>query len=250
MCTVTFWPKRGGYLLGMNRDEQRARPMGLPTAAFVVNGRQVLHPREPAGGTWIAVNDAGAGFALVNWYAVTARAPQPVCSRGEVVLALRDAVTPSEAAERLADLPLGRVNPFRVVGVFDRGRTLREWRWDLARLEELEHVPAPCQWISSGNDEPEAQRRRGAEFAQRRHDLDAGSVAWLRALHASHGPACGPFSTCMHREDAVTVSYTEIAVSPRRIVVTHGAGAPCETRLWNSAVVRERRVRRRRVTAA
>jgi hypothetical protein len=228
MCTVTFWPKRGGYRLGMNRDERRTRPAGLPPARFVVAGRRVLHPREPAGGTWISVNDAGAGFALVNWYAVAARAPQPAGSRGEVVLALRDAVTPAEAARRLAGLPLGRMNPFRLVGVFDRGRTLREWRWNLEGLEELGPAPEPRQWISSAHDEAEARRRRGAEFARWRDDRGAGRPEWLRALHASHEPMCGPFSTCMHRADAATVSYTEISVSPRGVAMTHVTGPPCE----------------------
>jgi hypothetical protein len=114
------------------------------------------------------------------------------------------------------------------VGVFDRGRTLREWRWDRERRELLWHAPEPRQWISSGLDEPEAQRRRGAVFTSQLTARNAGSVAWLRALHASHEPACGPFSTCMHRADAVTVSYTEIAVSPRGVAMTHVTGPPCE----------------------
>ena len=36
------------------------------------------------------------------------------------------------------------------------------------------------------------------------------SLAWMRRLHRSHVPAPGPFSICVHREDARTVSYTEI----------------------------------------
>ena len=67
----------------------RATIAGLPPECFPVGARTVAHPREPAGGTWISVHDRGAAFTLVNWYAITACAPQPVASRGEVVLALR-----------------------------------------------------------------------------------------------------------------------------------------------------------------
>jgi len=37
-----------------------------------------------------------------------------------------------------------------------------------------------------------------------------------------------PFSTCMHRADASTVSYTEISFSPREAVMRYHAGAPCQ----------------------
>ena len=235
MCTVTFWPGRGGYRLAMNRDEQRARPAGLPPARFTAGARRVLHPREPGGGTWIAANDAGVGFALVNWYAAPARAPRPALSRGAVVLAVRGAVTPAETAARLAELDLGRVNPFRLVGVFADGAVLREWRWDRGRLEEVPHPAGSRQWISSGVDEPEAQRRRGAVFAERARVRGAGGRAWLRALHASHEPGRGPFSTCMHRADAVTVSCTEITVTPAAVRMAHAAGPPCRAGLETRA---------------
>jgi hypothetical protein len=43
-----------------------------------------------------------------------------------------------------------------------------------------------------------------------------------------HVPETGPFSTCMHRADAATVSYTEVVVSSRQAMMRHHAGAPCE----------------------
>jgi len=50
----------------MNRDEKLTRPTGLPPKKRMVNGRAVISPSEPGGGTWIALNDHGATLALIN----------------------------------------------------------------------------------------------------------------------------------------------------------------------------------------
>ena len=55
----------------------------------------------------------------------------------------------------------------------------------------------------------------------------AGSRDWLRRLHRSHRPARGAHSTCVHRADAGTVSYTEVEVEARRVRVGYVAGPPC-----------------------
>jgi hypothetical protein len=227
MCSVTFWPRRRGYLLAMNRDEQRTRITGLPPGRFAVGDRTVAHPREPGGGTWISVNDRGAAFALVNWYAIPLGASRPVASRGEVVLALRDCTDSDGAAARLRQLPLPRMNPFRVIGIFESERLAHEWRWDLRELACLRHDWAPRQWLSSGHNELAAQKIRAATFESVRAEDDAGSVTWLRRLHASHGPEPGPFSICMHRAEAATVSYTEIEVTGTTADMRHCGGSPC-----------------------
>src|SRR6266850_7093944 len=118
MCTVTFIPRPTGYYLAMNRDEQLTRVAGLPPARRIVNGRTVLCPSEPGGGTWIALNDSGTGFALINWYSVTARVKSRAISRGKVVSIVSAAIAPSFADTELAKLPLDHINPFRLIGAF------------------------------------------------------------------------------------------------------------------------------------
>lgn len=235
MCSVTFWPKHGGYLLAMNRDENLTRVSGLVPARIVVGSRTVVHPREPNGGTWISVNDLGVGVALVNWYAISAQAPPPTTSRGDVVLAMRDCSEIDEAADRLGRLPLQRMNPFRLISLFPRESAACEWRWDLRDLVFVRHHWLPGQWLSSGHDETTAQRIRSATFSLMRAETDAGSLPWLRRLHASHGSERGPFSICMHRADAATVSYTEVDVAGSSVAMRHRQGSPCCAR----ALVRE-----------
>src|ERR1700759_1916964 len=118
MCTVSFIARKNGYALAMNRDEKLTRVPGLPPKLRKIDGRAVICPSEPGGGSWIALNDAGATLALINWYSVKARVKAGAVSRGEGVDA-GSAVNGKDAAiAGLAKLPLARINPFRLIGVF------------------------------------------------------------------------------------------------------------------------------------
>ena len=227
MCTVTFSPRKRGYALAMNRDEKLTRTSGLPPAVSVINGRRVLAPSEPSGGTWISVNDGGVTFALINWYSIRARVETKPVSRGEVVRAVSFCNTAVLANEKLELLPLKHINPFRLIGIFPETKEISEWRWDLTRLSSKKHSWQFQQWISSGFDEPQAQRLRGQVFRAAARQSSVGNLDWLRRLHRSHSPAVGPFSTCMHRTDAVTVSYSVVTVSSLTVQMRYFDGAPC-----------------------
>jgi hypothetical protein len=229
MCTVTFIARQRGYCLGMNRDEKLTRPAGLPPKEKRLNGLGVISPSEPGGGTWIAVNDHGATLALINWYSIAARVDGKGVSRGEVVNSASAAILPGSADDALHGLPLNRINPFRLIGVFPTTSEIVEWRWNLKQLVRKNLPWKSQQWISSGFDEPAAQRVRGRTFRQAQKQESTGSLDWLRRLHRSHLPQTGPFSTCMHRNDAATVSYTEIVVSDQHALMRYGNAAPCQS---------------------
>src|SRR5882672_7721036 len=118
MCTVTFIARQKGYCLGMNRDEKLTRPTGLPPKKKKVDGRAVISPSEPGGGTWIAVNDHGATLALINWYSITARVGRKAISRGEVINSISMAGSQDLADADLHGLPLNQINPFRLIGIY------------------------------------------------------------------------------------------------------------------------------------
>jgi hypothetical protein len=220
----------------MNRDENLTRPTGLPPRKQMVNGRAVLSPSEPGGGTWIALNHSGACLALINWYSVTSRVKQNPISRGEVVKSLRATDSADAADAELRGAPLGRINPFRLIGIFPRTQQIFEWRWDLKRLLRKARPWKTQQWVSSGFDEPTAQRVRGRTFGFALREREAGRLEWLRRLHRSHSPQSGPFSTCMHRTDAATVSYTEITVSDHLAKMGYQAGLPCSSPASRKAI--------------
>ena len=180
MCTVTFIARRRGYCLGMNRDEKLTRPTGLPPKRQMMNGRAVISPSEPGGGTWIAVNDHGATLALINWYSITARVGGKAVSRGEVINSMSSSISPEVAAAALDGLPLNRINPFRLIGIYPGAGEIVEWRWNLKQLVRKNHRWKSQQLISSGFDERTAQRVRGKTFQRAERQYSAGSLDWLR----------------------------------------------------------------------
>src|SRR5262249_2333428 len=88
---------------------------------------------------------------------------------------------------------------------------------------ERKHSWSPQHWFSSGFDERKAESVRGGICEKR----IANGIDELRALHRSHEPRRGPFSICMHRDDAATVSYTEITVEDHAVTMRYKAGSPC-----------------------
>src|SRR5882672_1454748 len=131
MCTVTFWPRKTGYALAMNRDEKLTRVPGLPPELKHADGRSVLCPSEPGGGTWISLNDSGACLALINWYSVATQVKGKAVSRGVVINAVSGAGTRDGVDATLPTLPLNNLNPFCLIGVFPVTGEIAEWRWDL-----------------------------------------------------------------------------------------------------------------------
>ena len=245
MCTVSFSPNSDGFHLLMNRDEKRTRPTALSPAIVNLGARRAVFPREPNGGTWIAVNDAGVCLALINWHRIEAEPANKIVSRGYLLPRLARERRQDDIAKCLENVPLREIRPFRLIAISSKEKTVSEWRWNLKRLSECEHPWANRHWFSSGFDESEAERIRtivvaggvdaGPPKTDPPHGRPAGvaapgySLRQLRELHRSHLPERGPFSICMHRADASTVSYTEVTVEGRKVTMQYRPGAPCET---------------------
>ena len=227
MCTVSFLPNTHGFYLAMNRDEKLDRLTALAPATVDVNGRRAVFPREPTGGTWISANDAGVCLALINWHRVERESRNDVVSRGEIVRALAAGASVDEIADGVAGLPLRKLRPFRLIAIAPLQKLVTELRWNLEWLTMRNHKWEPQHWFSSGFDERRAELERQRICDATRARKSTISLSWLRQLHRSHAPKRGPFSICMHRGDASTVSYTEVAVSGKRATMRYKAGPCC-----------------------
>lgn len=225
----------------MNRDEKRDRLAAFAPKVVELESHRAMFPREPTGGTWISANDAGVCLALINWHRVEREPNNDMLSRGLVIRELAGKSTADEIAAALRKLPLRKLGPFRLIAIFPARTRVTEWQWNLERLIRRDHKWHRQHWFSSGFDEPRAERVRAKICASLvaggadpgRKTMPAGvsaagySLSWLRELHRSHTPKRGPFSICMHRTDASTVSYTEVAVSDRRVAMRYKPGSAC-----------------------
>ncbi|MFN0128129.1 MAG: NRDE family protein [Verrucomicrobiales bacterium] len=227
MCSVTFIPRADGFLLGMNRDESRSRPVAVAPRIHHRAGHDSLHPSEPTGGTWIGVNDSGLCCALLNWYSNANDPTRSRTSRGGIIPALMATGTITEVRPVLATQRLRSMAPFRLVVVSSSERSLHEFRWNQKTLAGLHYPWKRHHWFSSGFDEHGAQRQRSRTAQKAAGAPDAGTLPWLRRLHASHDPVIGPFSICMHRPDAATVSYTEVVATSQYATMRYHDGPLC-----------------------
>jgi hypothetical protein len=228
VCTLSFNPSNRDFLVAMNRDELHSRQMALPPRIFDVDGVKVAYPREPSGGTWIACSEDGNLVALLNWHASPPEKqiehPQ---TRGSLIPSLITAPTAAEVTARLANLHLTTILPFRLVGIFRSRPEVREWRWNGTNIATVDHPWARRHWFSSSISDARAAEERLRAVDSTASPSSRLDEAWFRNLHSSHSPVPGPFSVCVHRPDASTVSYTMVRCTNGSISMGYLGGSPC-----------------------
>ncbi len=227
MCTATWLIRADGFDLYFNRDESKLRLPARPPEVLLEQGVRILAPIDGnAGGTWIAVNEFGLALCLVNARASSPESDEPdpkeAPSRGWLVRGLAPAATDSGVARALSAIDLAPFWAFRLA-VFRPGVEPELWRWTGARLQQ-EKPSMPLVSSSLGDEAAFAARSR--LFSE----LSGAGIdsTVLEAFHRSHAPARGPWSPCMHREDASTQSATHVKVSTTKVEMRYAAGPPCE----------------------
>lgn len=227
MCTVTWIrDRKDGYVLCFSRDEKLTRRRAEAPVRRRAEGVSYLTPVDgDHGGSWLASNEFGLTVYLVNRYdAPAANAPAPL-TRGGVVLALAPSTTPAEAEQRLRSLGLRNYRPFRL-GVVTPAASATIFDWSGTTLATDADGDAQQPIVSSSLAQAEAQTARLALY--RAYQQRGITADGLVEFHASHEPARGPLSPCMHRADAATVSFTTVEVSSPSVRMFYRDGPPCE----------------------
>jgi len=224
VCTASWLIHPEGYELFFNRDESRLRGPARAPELLEIDGMRALLPVDSdAGGTWLGVNERGLALALLN--GKDARGPHPdPRSRGLLVRDLLSAEDASAALTRLERADLPRHRGF-TLALFEPGREPRVRTWDGERLStEPARLPLASSSLDGGRARLERQRVFAAQHAGLVPERDT-----LERFQRSHEPERGPWSPCMHREDASTVSASEVRVDARRVALRYAAGPPCTT---------------------
>ena len=192
---------------------------------LVLPGLDPVSQVPPESGEFLGVNELGLAVGLLNGWRLRDLCEGDFTSRGHLVTALLDARTASEVGQRMAARDLVAFRSFTLFAV-QPGEPVLCAVWngeglDLGRLTDTD------QPVSSSSRDPEgAARTRRRVFA----GLAAGELpgsAQLADFHRGHDPDPSAVSTCMHRDDAETVSQTRILVDASRVELHYHAGAPC-----------------------
>ncbi len=102
------------------------------------------------------------------------------------------------------------------------------WNGVTASLDEEAVAPPLCSSSFDDQGSSHARTRLYTELSAR-HGLDLHG-RHLR-FHQSHLPERGPYSVCMHRPDAATVSFTLVMVESTSVTMVYADGPPCATPL-------------------
>ena len=227
MCTASWLIRPGGFELYFNRDERNERLRASGPSAGRSGAIRVLAPRDAdAGGSWIGVNEHGLALALLNAWDATEAAPAPGArSRGLLVLDLLEARDPADVLGRLEREDLGRYRGFHLLS-FAPGSEVVGHRWD-GRSLASEPVEAPVSSSSFDADGARSERARQLRALRERHGELEGEH--LEHFHRSHEPDRGPYSVCMHRADASTVSATHVVVGGGEARMRYADGPLCRS---------------------
>jgi len=214
MCTVSWLHQTDGYHLLCNRDEKRTRGVAVGPRAAERDGVRYLAPTDfDQRGTWLAVNEYGLSFCLLNG---PPPAHPPAHSRGHLIPQLIHARDLDHAAGLLRSTALAAYAPHTLL-ILQPQRTALIVTWDGRRIAFLPDGEPHKPLTSSSVDPDRARRSRCREFAQRPRDTPAG----LYDFHSS------PVS-CVHRADAETVSFSWIVVAARDVRFFYSPAPPCK----------------------
>jgi hypothetical protein len=231
MCTVSWLREPGTFRLFFNRDERRSRKPALPPEIRRKGGTRFLAPRDgDFGGSWLGVNEHGVCLGLLNGYlADDDRKTEPAggwVSRGLLLTDLLDLPAVTALRARLERRDLASFRSFLLAGFqLDGGSLLASWNGGALRFQSpIDHLNP---LVSSSFATEQVRQSRIRLFHQMARRAESRSERLHLEYHASHHPSSGPYSPCMHRPDAETVSFSRIEVVPGRVRFHYVPHSPC-----------------------
>lgn len=223
MCTVSWVHEDRGYQLLCNRDEKKIRKPALAPEVFSHDGVRYVAPRDgDHGGTWLASNERGLTLCLLNGQGQIRHTP--LRSRGLLLPDLILARSRWQVADLLMARDLSAYAPFTLVAIEPHQPALIV-EWD--GLEQCIRADGDklAPLVSSSFDLEGVKQSRLSEFQRL---VERGNVEQLFSFHESHGTRPDAYSTCMHRGDAETVSFSWVRVSDKEIDFFYTPGSPCQ----------------------
>jgi hypothetical protein len=231
MCTVTVLPRallaadpapdRLLLRVACNRDELLTRQPALPPTLWAAGRQRALMPIDPeSGGTWIAANDAGLVFVVLN---ANPGFPAPAgdISRGTIIPALLGCASVSKALSRAEAVPVERFSPFRLL-LIDRFQILDCWPERGRIRHRRAHLHGAVLRTSSGLGDAVVASPRRALFQRVFRGATDARLAQDQ-FHRHRWPGREAISVNMRRDDARTVSQTVVEVREGSVAMSYRA---------------------------
>lgn len=220
MCTVSFVKTDTAVVITSNRDEQLIRPSAIPPKNYLVNGKNVIYPKDPkSGGTWYAVDERGTVLVLLNGAdEKQVKGLHYRKSRGLIVLELIGHVSPRECWDVI---DLNNIESFTIV-LFQE-EELFQLRWNGTQKEELKldsnqkHI-----WSSSTLYSKEIREERVALFRRFLEKNRIVSAIEMYNFHRNTGDENRENGLVINRNDELkTLSITQSILERNNVIIVH-----------------------------
>ena len=162
MCTVSFVCSNDKVIITSNRDEKIIRPSAIPPRNYMLNGKNIIYPKDSkAGGTWYVVDENGTVLVLLNGadkkHQVQLHYRK---SRGQIVLEMISSTSPKEFWN---EINLENIEPFTLVLFQDK--KLFQLRWNGVEKSTVNlEIDKNYVWSSSTLYSKEIQEQRASWF--------------------------------------------------------------------------------------
>ena len=227
MCTVSWFRTSLGYVLACNRDERHTRkPAEGPRLSKLGEVSYIAPVDGDHGGSWIAVNQFGLSLCLLNRYLQPTANVDAFVSRGLLLTQLIDSETAGAVRKILSSISLSSYRPFTLLSLDRRSELVFDWTGSTLTQRFDSESSAPI--ISSSFVDPRVIEYRRQEFLNLVAAAGQVDAEVLNSFHCSHQPERGPYSVCMHRDEAGTKSRSIVTVNTAMVHFAYQAGPPCE----------------------
>jgi len=211
MCTITWIIEKESYEIFFNRDELRSRSEAHGPELFEEGVVRVIHPIDPDGsGSWICTNDRGISAALLNFNIPLE--DKSYSSRGSIITDICSQKTIEQMISRVNKLDLKSYRGFTLC-LFEKKKNPLIFRWDGETMKDIEAIQP---LTSSSVKLPEVKMNREFLYCKMIEEFGDNRETHL-SYHKSHIPEKSYLSTCMHRKDAETVSFSHIKSGMKKI---------------------------------
>ena len=222
MCTVTFLPTEDQqFILTTNRDEFLVRANTLFPVTEVINGEEVVFPRDgKAGGTWVATSAAGRTACLLNGALVYHESQPPYRhSRGQVVL---DCFRYDTAPDFLQHYDLHNIEPFTLIIADTTAElALYELKWDgttkhITQRDETQ----PHIWLAVMAYSPQGiadRTQRFSEWLRTQASYDVKAVQQFQHSDKKQGANADPSASEIDATQTISVTSIQSMLGATRI---------------------------------
>ncbi len=221
MCTITWTAEQLSYEIFFNRDELKTRAKASPPQIYKQNGISTIFPLDPDGsGTWIFINDRGISAALLNYNVPLEK--REYKSRGTLLTEICFESDRDKMLQLIIEKKLEQYRGFTLC-LFEPGTQPFLYRWNGKEITPInENQPI----VSSSYKLKEVRENRKMFYKSIIAENGNSNSTHLE-FHKSHIPEKSYRSTCMHRADAETISFSQISCDEKSIRFTYMGTSPC-----------------------